>query len=200
MQYLFVKICLMKPYTAILMLILSGFTKISAQIIPVKNGFQSDLAKVISDYPDRFSHLAGEKLAGNPQTIEYSCKATVKDAASCRVIKYSSASRDIYSWEAVMMITDDFEEATKKFRSLYNAIQHLSVDINGTKAIFKGDYQQPAEAIKFTSVVFDAGDKYPKLKKLKVELLLQAEMLDWKVKVLVYEKEKEDDERGPQID
>ncbi len=190
----------MKQYTAILLLIISAFTRLSAQIIPVKNSFQADLAKVISDYPNRFSHLAGEQLADNPQTIEYSCRAIVKDAVNCKMIKYSSASKEIYSWEAVMMVTDDFEEASKKFRSLYNAIQHLSVDINGVKAIFKGEYRQPAEAMKFTSVVFDAPDKYPELKKLKVELLLQAELLDWKIKVLVYEKEKEDDERGPQTD
>jgi hypothetical protein len=190
----------MKQYTAILLLVMSAFTRLSAQIIPVKNSFQADLAQVISDYPNRFRHLAGEQLADNPQTIEYSCSVTVKDAVSCRVIKYSSASRDIYSWEAVMMITGEFDEASKKFRSLYNAIQHLSVDINGAKAIFKGEYRQPAEAMKFTSIVFDAPDKYPELKKLKVELLLQAEMLDWKIIVLVYEKEKEDDERGPQTD
>jgi hypothetical protein len=190
----------MKQYTAILLLVMSAFTRLSAQIIPVKNSFQADLAQVISDFPNRFRHLAGEQQADNPQTIEYRCKVTVKDAVNCKVIKYSSASKEIYSWEALMMVTGDFEEASKKFRSLYNAIQHLSVDINGVKAIFKGEYRKPAEAMKFTSIVFDAPDKYPELMKLKVELLLQAEMLDWKIIVLVYEKEKEDDERGPQID
>ena len=99
-----------------------------------------------------------------------------------------------------MLKTDDFEEASKKFRSIYNALQHLSVNVNGANAVLKGAYIKPTESIKFTTIIFDAGDKAPELKKLKVALLLETEMLDWVIRIQVYEKEREDKDKGPEKD
>ena len=176
------------------------FTSSKAQLLPVKNSLQTDLAAVISDYPNGFKNLAGEITRNNPQSVEFDCKSSVKGAISCQVVKYSSTTKDIYSWEAEMLKTDDFEEAVKKFRSIYNSLQNLSVDINGNHVVFKGDYTKPSESIKFTTIIFNAGDKAANLGKLKVSLMLEAEMLDWVIKIQVYEKEKEDNERGKIID
>ena len=136
----------------------------------------------------------------NPQTTEFESKVLVNESTRCRVIKYSSNTKEIYSWEAEMIRTDDFEEASKKFRSIYNSLQLLSVNVNGANAVFKGDYVKPTASIKFTTIEFDAGDKTPELKKLKVSLSMENEMMDWVIKIQVYEKEKEDKDQGPQID
>ena len=199
MQTLLLKFQRMKPLTATFIFILSVFS-LSAQVIPIKNAFQTDIAKVISDYPNRFKNIIGEEAIQNPQSIEFECLVTVKDAIRCRLIKYSSNLKDIYSWEADMIKTDDFEAASKKFSELYNSLQHLSVNINGSAAAFKGDFIKPSEAIKFTTVVLDAGDKIPELKNLKLALILEADMLDWVIKIQVYEKEREDKDKGPAID
>ena len=199
MQVLLLKFHLMKPLTATFISILFIFS-LSAQVIPIKNAFQTDIAKVISDYPNGFKNIIGDEIIQNPQSIEFECLVTVKDAIKCRLIKYSSNVKDIYSWEADMIKTDDFEAASKKFRTFYNSLQHLSVNINGTNAVFKGDYIKPSESIKFTTVVLDAGDKTPEFKKLKIALTLETEMLEWVIKIQVYEKEREDKEKGPAID
>ena len=189
----------MKPLTATFALILFIFSA-SSQIIPVKNSLQTDIAKVISDYPNGYKNIIGEQIIENPQSIEFECLVKVKDAIKCKLIKYSSNVKDIYSWEADMIKTDDFEVASKKFRELYNSLQHLSVNIHGSTAVFKGDYIKPSEAIKFTTIVLDAADKTPELKKLKIALILETDMLDWVIKIKVYEQEREDREKGPAID
>jgi len=188
----------MKPLTATLAFILS--ITLSAQVVPIKDSLQTDIAKVISDFPNGFRNISGDQVVENPQTIEFDSRVLLKDAVKCRVIKYSSNVKEVYSWEAEMVKTDDFEEASKKFRSIYNSLQHLSVNINGTNAVFKGEFIKPTESIKFTTIVFDAGDKTPELKKLKVALLLETEMLDWVIRIQVYEKEREDKDRGPEKD
>ena len=196
---LLLKFHLMKPLIATFIFILFVFS-LPAQVIPIKNAFQTDIAKVISDYPNGYKNIIGEQLIENPQSIEFESLVKVKDAIKCRVIKYSSNVKDIYSWEADMMKTDDFETASKKFKTLYNSLQHLSVNINGNTAIFKGDYIKPSEAIKFTTIVLDAGDKTPGLKKLKLALIMETDMLDWVIKIQVYEQEREDKERGNEKD
>jgi len=199
LQALLLKFHRMKPLTATFILILFVFS-LSAQVIPIKNAFQTDIAKVISDYPNGFKNIIGDETIQNPQSIEFECLVTVKDAIKCRLIKYSANLKEIYSWEADMIKTDDFEAASKKFRELYNSLQHLSVNINGGTAVFKGDYIKPSETIKFTTVVLDAGDKAPELKSLKLALILETEMLEWVIKIQVYEKEREDKDKGPAID
>lgn len=159
-----------------------------------------DIAKVISDYPNGFKNISGEQLIGNPQTIEFESRVEIKDAIKCRVIKYSSNTKEIFSWEAEMLKTEDFDEASKKFRAIYNSLQHLSVNINGANAIFKSEYAEPSESIKFTTIVFDTGDKTPGLENLKIALVLETEVLDWVIRIQVYEKQRNDKDRGPIID
>ena len=195
MQALLLKFHLMKPLTTTFIFILFVFS-LSAQVIPIKNALQTDIAKVLSDYPNGFKNIIGDEILQNPQSIEFECLVTIKDAIKCRLVKYSSNVKDIYSWEADMIKTDDFETASNKFRTLYNSLQHLSVNINGTTAVFKGDYIKPSEAIKFTTIVLDAGDKTPELKKLRLALTLEADMLEWEIKIQVYEQEREDKDRG----
>ena len=199
MQTLLLKFHLMKPVTATFICILFVFS-LPAQVIPIKNALQTDIAKVLSDYPNGFKNIIGYEIIENPQSTEFECLVTVKDAIKCKLIKYSSNIKEIYSWEAEMIKTDDFEEASKKFRAIYNSLQHLSVNINGSTAVFKGDYIKPSEVIKFTTVVLDPGDKTPELKKLKLALVLETDMLDWVIKIQAYEKEREDKERGNEKD
>ena len=199
MQTLLLKFHLLKPLTATFTFILFVFS-LSAQVIPIKNALQTDIVKVISDYPNGYKNILGEQIIENPQSIEFECLVTVKDAIKCKLIKYSSNVKEIYSWEAEMMKTDDFETASKKFRAIYNSLQHLTVKINGSTAVFQGDFIKPSEAIKFTTIVLDPGDKAPELKKLKLALILETEMLDWVIKIQVYEKEREDNDKGPAID
>ncbi|HJS54645.1 MAG TPA: hypothetical protein VJ765_08885 [Chitinophagaceae bacterium] len=99
-----------------------------------------------------------------------------------------------------MFKTDDFEVASKKFRAIYNSLQQLSAGINGATAIFKGDYSVPAGSLKFTNIVFDSGDKIPEIRKLKMALLSESEMPELAIKIQVYEKEREDKDRGREID
>ena len=176
------------------------FFSIHAQIIPVKNAFQASLANVAGHYPNQFKEIAGELIKENPQSTEYRSLVTIKGAEECIVTKFSAKGKDIYSWQAVMLTTEDFEEALKKFKSLYNSIQRLAVDINGMSTHLGGEYIKPVEEKKFNSIIFTVPDKYESLKKFRVELTLQSELLEWVIKILVYEKEREDDERGEIID
>jgi len=199
LQALLLKFHLLKPLTATFIFILFVFS-LAAQVIPVKNTLQIDIVKVISDYPNGYKNIIGEQIIENPQRGEFECLIKVKDAIKCKLIRYSSSVREIYSWEAGMMKTDAFETASKKFRAIYNSLQNLTVKINGGTAVFQGDYIKPLEAVKFTSIVLDPGDRAAELKKLKLGLVFETDMLDWVIKILIYEKEREDKDKGPATD
>jgi hypothetical protein len=165
--------------------------------LPVLNGIAPDVEKVIKDYPNHFNNLQGELIIQNPQSTDYQCNFKVNGAEQVTVTQYTSKKVVVSSWQALMLTTESFEEAKKKFRALFGQLNNLSVRLENTDLLhLKGTYETPSEAKKFTSVVlsFDNGDE--NMKKLKVEILMTYEPMEWKVQVLVYDREREDNERG----
>lgn len=72
----------------------------------------------------------------------------------------------------------------------------MSVKIGQQAYHFTGTYENPSDEKKFTTVLFEPAAKDGLMGKLKIELLMEYEMLEWKIKIAVYEREREDNERG----
>jgi hypothetical protein len=189
---------LVKPLVFIT-IILAPFNSvnINAQLkLPAINGIENDVKKVINDYPNRFANLMGEIITQNTQSTDYKCVFNADGAEETTVTKYS-AKKDICSWQAVMLTTESFDKAKQKFKSLFNQLNNLTTRSGHQTIRLKGDYEQPDEKKKFNSVVFSFEPDNETTGKLKVEIVLQAyEPLEWKVKVLVYDRDREDNERG----
>jgi hypothetical protein len=158
----------------------------------VKNSIIADIKKIIEDYPNHLSAFTGELIVSNPQSSDYTCTLKISGAEECTITKYSATDKTICSWQALMLTTENFSEAVKKFRSLYTQLNGLRV---GSSQL-NGVYEAPSEEKKFTHVLFSFSPVTDTFQKLKVELVLEAEMLEWKVKLLLYDREREDDERG----
>lgn len=176
--------------TGALLLNLSLFAQLK---LPLNNALTQDLKKVVADYPNQFEHLKGELIAENPQSTEYQCNLKVNGAETSHITRYSS-KKNVCSWEALMLSTESFEKARQKYRSLFQQLNNLSADIGEESNIrFKGAYEAPAEEKKFSSVLFETEPG----RKLKLELVMQFhEPMEWKVKILLYDREREDEERG----
>lgn len=160
--------------------------------LSLASSIAGDIRKVVEDYPSHFANITGDLIIENPQSADYQCNFKVSGAEQCTITKYSTQKEPISSWQATMLTTESFEDAKKKFKQLYSQVNNLSV----RSARLKGDYETPAEEKKFTSVVFSFDPADESLKKLRVELILEAELLEWKVKLLVYDRDREDVEKG----
>lgn len=159
-----------------------------------------DIRKVINDYPNRFANLIGDMVTENTQSVEYKCNFTANGAEETSITRYSSQSNNVYSWEALMLTTESFDKAKQKFKSLFSQLNHLSVNFDNIGFRLDGKYETPSEEMKFTSVVFSFTPADDAVKKLKVEVAMMYELTEWKVKVMVYDREREDEERGSRSD
>lgn len=163
------------------------FTKSSGDIA-------TDLKKVILDYPNDFQNIIGDLIVKNPQSTDYRCNLQVEGAEECYITRYSTSSEEqpIYSWQALMLTTENFNEAKRKFKSLFDHFNNLAI---GTSSL-KGSYEMPAEEKRFTSVIFSISPADESSKKLRVEIVMENEGMEWKVRIQVYEQEREDEEKG----
>lgn len=176
------------------------FVSANAQLrLPSRSGsdMRQALEKVITDYSKGFSNLKGDLLNdSDPQRIEYASLLTFKTAETNTIIQYSGAS-PIYSWQAQLLTTDDFAVAEKKYNSLYKDLKGITLTLNRDYTYgLEGKYDAPNESLGFASTEFHLTPSASSLPKIKVELSLQYEMPEWKIRIAVYQKEKEDDERG----
>ncbi|MBC7947489.1 MAG: hypothetical protein H7Y42_06390 [Chitinophagaceae bacterium] len=189
----------MKPFVKLLVLFTILFFQQSplfAQLrITPATSIVNDLKKVIEDYPSHFDHLLGELIMQNPQSADYTCNFKVNGAEECSITRYTGKKKAA-SWQAVMLTTESFEDAKKKFKSLFGQINQLAI----RSMRLKGVYDTPVEEKKFSSVLFYLDPSDPAVSKLRVELVLEAEQMDWKVKLLIYDREREDEERGEVIE
>ncbi|MEO7393849.1 MAG: hypothetical protein ABIU11_02840 [Chitinophagaceae bacterium] len=187
-----------KPLAVITLCTFIFFSSQAQLKLPViNNAISRDVKKVIEDYPNRFINLMGEMLVENTQSTDYQCNFAVNGAEEAFVTRYS-AKKEICSWQALMLTTDDFEKAKQKFKSLFNQLNNLSVTTgNGKTYHLKAAYEIPVEENKFTSAVFSFEPVNETVQKLKVEISMQFVVpMEWKIKVLVYDREREDNERG----
>lgn len=171
------------------------FTSVTAAS-QLKPGISGDLKKVLDDFPNRFANITGELIMQNPQSADYGCTLKIDGVEECFISKYSGKNRTISSWQALILTTEDFESAKKKFRTIYGQVNNLSW--NSMK--LTGNYEAPDEDKKFSSVIFSLDHAGEPLRKLIVELILEAEQMDWKVKLLVYDRDRDDNERGEIIE
>ena len=67
---------------------------------------------------------------------------------------------------------------------------------DGDSFSLSGAYDEPDESKKFSTSTYRLMPAATNLPKLKVEATLQFEFPEWKVNLLVYQREREDNERG----
>ena len=179
-------------------LLLSGPFAVAQVRVPVTdNDLRNNLQKVVADFPTHFSSLKGDTIEINAQTIEFASLLDFKMASRNWFVQYKSKN-PIYSWEAVLLTTEEFDEAVKKYKWLYNQLKVMTIKIgDGYDFTLDGEYDEPSEEREFSSSVFKLTPNASHMPKLKIEASLRFEFPgDWHVSLLVYEKEREDHERG----
>jgi hypothetical protein len=151
------------------------------------------LQQVIGDYPNKFRNIKGAVVNENVQTTDYLSKVQIPGASEAIVTKYSSEEdREIYSWKCILAESDEFEEVAKRYKTLFQQIKNTIVKIEGQKPfILNGVYEVPTEEKRFVASSFDLVPSTGALGKLKVELAMEFYVTEWKITLLVYDKEEE---------
>lgn len=159
------------------------------------NDLRNSLSKVITDYVDGFAALKGDTLSVNPQSIEFATKLNFQGSEDNTITQYNSKNK-IYSWQALLLTTEDFEEASKKYKWLYNQLKVMTVKVQDYSFTLSGEYDAPDETKKFFTSIFKLTPNASNMPKLKIEVGMQFEFPEWKVNIRVYEREREDNEQG----
>lgn len=164
---------------------------VSAQT-PAQGGFRSDVQKIVEDYPHEFAAIRGRVIDKSPQTMEFASSVKPEGSLETSVTRYSSSGRAVYSWQSVLLRTDDYEAAAKKYKWVFSQLKGMNVTYVIDKYTLKGSFQSPDESRNFSSSDLELAAPPDPLRKLRVRVQLQYEMPEWKVSLMVFEKDRED--------
>ena len=145
------------------------------------------LSKVIHDYPNSFSSIKGELLEDDPQFSNYACLLSIPGISEPGIItQYGEEKERAYSWRNVLLETENFEEAKKRFKQFYIEASKTITVIHGMEIKLVADYAEPSEDKKFNSIRFTLQTIEETVKDVTVELTMQYEMSGWKIALSVY--------------
>lgn len=174
--------------------------KTSSSALPLSSSFRNDIQKVVEQYPQHYAQIRGEVINKNPQTVEYESTIKPDGVQDATIMEYSALGKEVFTWQSTVLVTEDYEKAAEKYRWLYQQLKGMNIKYVADLYTLRGPFAEPDESIGFaTSVLTPAHPPVP-LKKLKVEVQLNYEFPEWKVSLLIYDKEREDEEQGHVIE
>ncbi|RYY66223.1 MAG: hypothetical protein EOO12_04855 [Chitinophagaceae bacterium] len=162
--------------------------------IPGNSVFRADIQKVVADFPHDFSTLRGRTIDRSPQSVEYASSVKPEGATESSITEYSSGGKAIFSWQTVLLRTEDFDAAAKKYKWAFGQLKGMNVRYVVDQYTLEGRYDAPDEGRSFATSDLSVARPPEKLQKLRVRVQLQLEDNEWKVSLSVFEKEREDDE------
>jgi hypothetical protein len=182
----------------LLAFILSTFCAAAQNKLPAvkfSSAITPDIIRVARDYYDHFFNIKGDKISETESTIEYKSKILPQGAEESTITQIKSL-QNVYSWQAIMMNTDDYDKAVAKYKQIYHQLNGASLPMNDGKSCkIRGTYDAPDTERAFASSILepDVQEKY--LRRLKIEIALNYAMPEWTVKIMIYEKESDEDIR-----
>ncbi|MDQ6902420.1 MAG: hypothetical protein M3139_05335 [Bacteroidota bacterium] len=163
------------------------------RVLKLSSTVKPDIEKVTGDYYDHFDHIKGETLYETVSTIEYASKVLPLGASQSSITEIKSVHNN-FSWQAIMFTSEDYKKAAEKYKQIYNELNGANYNMHENKVWkFKGRYDSPDDDRAFASSILEPDKSEKSLRKLKIEVALSYSIPEWTVKVLIYEKEADED-------
>ena len=175
--------------------IVGAQNKLTGPNVKLVPSITTDIEKVARDYNDHFENIRGEQISETENIVEYASKINPLEALESSIIQIKSLENS-YSWQTVMLYTENFNEAAAKYKQLYRQLTGGKFSMkNGKSYKLSGLYDTPEQSRTFASTLLSLGTEETQLKDFKVELALNYSIPEWIVKIYVYEKEDDEDMR-----
>jgi uncharacterized membrane-anchored protein YhcB (DUF1043 family) len=156
--------------------------------------FRQALDKILADYCNQFRNLKGEVVVENPESSEFISTVTLPGSEECTIIQMRNTVHETRAFQALMLSTDDYDAASKKYKQLYAHLHNASVrlDNGGGRYTIKGEMEKPSEDKDIISTIFDISPGTNFNKNVHLELSMTYELMEWKVRIAVYDKVDDD--------
>jgi hypothetical protein len=188
-------------FISLVAVFLFSFLCSNAQLKSTSTSIKSYVEKVVASYPVHFSDIKGEAANNDPGTDQYMSTVQIPGSLENKIIGYKGKTKTMWVWESQLLVTDDFEQLKKSYRSYYN-------DINGNTIANKVSrrfinvmpYEAPNETQRLWSNQFRLNESSASHSNLLIDLVAENIGFEWVIWLRVYDKERDADVRPTEND
>ena len=185
-----------KSFLSFLLFVIAFLNQSNAQSLKIKpvTSIRPQVQQLIHTYFQHFDGVKGDTLSQSNGSIIYSSKILPPGATESTITQYRIGNS--YSWQATLLHTEDFDKAVELYKKYYQQLNGMPVmmDDKSTSKL-AGQFDMPEEARSFASSILELQKVNKGLKLLKVEISMNYALPEWTVKLLIYEKQADEDMR-----
>ena len=179
-------------FLVFIILIVNQATAQSVKVKPVA-GVRSQVQQLIHSYFQHFDGVKGDTLSQSNGSIIYASKM-LPGALESSITQYGHGN--IYSFQATLLRTEDFNKGVELYKKYYQQLNGMPVILDDKSTVkLSGLFDIPEEARSFASSILELQKVNKGLQMLKVEVAINYAFPEWNVKLLIYEKQADEDMR-----
>ncbi|HET9055602.1 MAG TPA: hypothetical protein VFN30_02025 [Chitinophagaceae bacterium] len=165
------------------------------RFLNTSSDFRVAFEKIMLDYCNHFANLKGEVVINNPQSSEYESIIKLPGAEECTIVEIQSKDHLTTAWQALILSTGEYETAAKKYKQLYSQLYNATVriDKSGKQLTIKGEMDKPEAEKKIVSTLFSLTPETAISEKIAIELSMAYELMEWKIRISIYDKDEYDE-------
>ncbi|MEO5501063.1 MAG: hypothetical protein ABIR31_06425 [Ginsengibacter sp.] len=179
-------------FLVFIILIVNQATAQSVKVKPVA-GVRSQVQQLIHAYFQHFDGIKGDTLSQSNGSIIYASKM-LPGALESSITQYGHGNN--YSFQATLLRTEDFNKGVELYKKYYQQLNGMPVILDDKSTVkLSGLFDIPEEARSFASSILELQKVNKGLQMLKVEVAINYAFPEWNVKLLIYEKQADEDMR-----
>lgn len=146
------------------------------------NQTNAALQRVISDYPNQFQNIKGEKLGSRADATEFRSTVDIAGTTGAVITAFRSGNNQQMSWGVVLYQSANFIEAKQRFQDYFQSIRNTIIRVEGlAPVILNGNFETPREDQSSTIIPFQLLPTNNKLRGLAVELEMVLVSGNWEI-------------------
>ncbi|MEO6870306.1 MAG: hypothetical protein ABI168_11710 [Ginsengibacter sp.] len=185
-----------KSFSSFLLFVIAFLNQATAQSLKVKpvSSIRPQVQQLIHSYFQHFDGVKGDTLSQSNGSIIYSSKILPPGATESTITQYRIGNS--YSWQASLLHTEDFDKAVELYKKYYQQLNGMTVGLDDkSTAKLGGQFDRPEESRSFASSILELQKVSWQLRLIKVEVAMNYNFPEWTVKLLIYEKQADEDMR-----
>jgi len=164
---------------------------------PASRSFPEVIDAVLRDFPNNLQHITGDLELAQGEIENYASTVSLPESGNCTITRYHSTVDTTVSWQAQMLVTDDFGKADLTYRDLYRKLQQCYIQlVDGTIVYLKGAWEPAKEGASFTTSTLRLSVDDQRYKEVRVELELVYQLAEWGVNINIFSKKPDDEPAG----
>lgn len=179
-------------FLVFIIVIVNHATAQSLKVKPVA-GVRPQVQQLIHSYFQHFDGVKGDTLSQSNGSIIYSSKI-LPGALESSITQHGHGNN--YSFQATLLRTEDFNKAVELYQKYYQQLNGMPVMLDDkSTSKLAGLFDIPEEARSFASSILELQKVNKGLQLLKVEIAINYTLPEWTVRLLIYEKQADEDMR-----